>query len=301
MTANQIKIKAWSQLTDKWGTFAGMIFVYFLIILGLSLLSIVGVGAIGILLLTGPFTVGFAIASLHVARKEELRFGDMFGGFKVFGKALALDLLNNIFVFLWSLLFYIPGIVKSYSYSMSYYILADNPTMSQSEARRASMRMMRGHKWHLFCLHCSFVGWWIIVTPLTLGIFTFWLIPYMNTANAIFYNNLKKEAEEDMLLKSKANTPVYANAQPRVNNTYVAEQPVRVVEQPTPVEEPTVIVAAKPQEPQIAEEPVVADEPVSEDVVAEEQVVEAQPRTEEQTEDQSAPVEILLDDDDQRL
>ena len=117
----------------------------------------------------------------------------------------------------------------------------------------------------------------------------------MNTANAIFYNNLKKEAEEDMLLKSKANTPVYANAQPRVNNTYVAEQPVRVVEQPTPVEEPTVIVAAKPQEPQMAEEP------VSEDVVAEEQVVEAQPQTEEQTEDQSAPVEILLDDDDQRL
>ena len=73
---------------------------------------------------------------------------------------------------------------------MSYYILAENPEMSQSEARKESMRIMQGHKWQLFCLNFSFIGWYILV-GLTFGILTFWVTPYMQTATAAFYENIK--------------------------------------------------------------------------------------------------------------
>ncbi|MBQ9113186.1 MAG: DUF975 family protein [Clostridia bacterium] len=283
MTANQIKIRAWTALTGKWGTYAAMILLYSLIMLVLSLLSIVGIGAIGILILVGPFTVGFAITALHVARKEEISVSNMFGGFKLFGKALALDILNNIFVFLWSLIFYFPGIVKSYSYSMSYYILADNPGMSQAEARRESVRMMRGHKWHLFCLHWSFLGWFMIVVPLTFGIFTFWLVPYMQTANAVFYENLKREEREGM----PAPQPyVPAPAQP-----YITPQPsetVVVTARCAPMSEPVKVT-------ELVEEPKMTAE-----TDTDEQATVSQPVTEEMDQGESKPgaVEILLDDDD---
>ena len=73
---------------------------------------------------------------------------------------------------------------------MSYYILKDNPGMDANEARKASIEMMKGHKWQLFCLEFSFIGW-IILSILTFGILTLWVGPYMETAKAAFYEELK--------------------------------------------------------------------------------------------------------------
>lgn len=77
----------------------------------------------------------------------------------------------------------------SYAYSMSWFILADNPDMPATEARKRSIAMMRGNKWRLFCLDFSFIGW-MLLCILTLGILTFWIMPYVQTARAEFYQDL---------------------------------------------------------------------------------------------------------------
>lgn len=79
---------------------------------------------------------------------------------------------------------------------MSYYVLADNPEISANEARKRSMQIMRGNKWRLFCLDFSFIGWWLL-TVLTLGILSFWIQPYKESACAAFYSRLiAAETEE---------------------------------------------------------------------------------------------------------
>jgi uncharacterized membrane protein len=90
------------------------------------------------------------------------------------------------------MLFIIPGIVKSYSSAMSYYIMCDNPEMGANEAITRSREMMNGHKWQLFCLHFSFIGW-ILLSMLTCGLLLFMVTPYMNAATAEFYEKLKRD------------------------------------------------------------------------------------------------------------
>ena len=77
---------------------------------------------------------------------------------------------------------------------MSYYILADKPTLTATEIRHRSIELMRGNKWRLFCLEISFIGWWILCI-LTLGILSFWIIPYQQSAIAAFYQSLLPKVE----------------------------------------------------------------------------------------------------------
>lgn len=100
-------------------------------------------------------------------------------------------------LFLWSLLFIIPGIVKAFSYSMTYFVLCDEPKLSAGEAIAKSARMMKGRKKDLLLLDLSFIGWFI-VSALTAGIGFFWTLPYYWAAKAAFYEDLKLElAEKD--------------------------------------------------------------------------------------------------------
>ena len=102
--------------------------------------------------------------------------------------------LMGVFVFLWSMLFVIPGIIKAFSYAMTPYILEEHPELTANEAIDHSRAMMKGHKFDLFWLYLSFIGWGILCIP-TLGIGTFWLIPYMQTAQASFYEDVKADYE----------------------------------------------------------------------------------------------------------
>ena len=102
-------------------------------------------------------------------------------------------ILSTIYIFLWTLLLIIPGIIKSYSYALTPYILVEHPEMSANEAIEESMRLMDGHKFDLFYLQLSFIGW-AILSILSLGLGFFWLIPYQMTAQAAFYRDLKNEA-----------------------------------------------------------------------------------------------------------
>ena len=102
-------------------------------------------------------------------------------------------ILSTIYIFLWTLLLIIPGIIKSYSYALTPYILVEHPEMSAYEAIEESMRLMDGHKFDLFYLQLSFIGW-AILSILSLGLGFFWLIPYQMTAQAAFYRDIKNEA-----------------------------------------------------------------------------------------------------------
>lgn len=102
--------------------------------------------------------------------------------------------LTGLFTFLWALLLIVPGIIKSFSYAMTPFILIDNPELTANEAIDRSRAMMRGHKFDLFWLLLSFIGWFILCM-LTLGIGFFWLIPYTYTSVAGFYKDVKAEYE----------------------------------------------------------------------------------------------------------
>ena len=101
-------------------------------------------------------------------------------------------LLMGIKLFLWSCLFVIPGIIKSYEYAIVPYILADDEEISSKDAFKKAREMMMGNKWRLFKLNFSFIGWDILCV-LTLGLGTFFLLPYINAANAEFYVELKNK------------------------------------------------------------------------------------------------------------
>ncbi len=100
--------------------------------------------------------------------------------------------LMMIKVFLWTLLFIIPGIYKALQYSMTPYIAVEHPELSASEAIAMSRQMTKGHILDLFLLGLSFIGW-ILLGIVTLGIGYYWLLPYMYTTFAAFYGDLKAE------------------------------------------------------------------------------------------------------------
>ena len=104
--------------------------------------------------------------------------------------------LAGLFIFLWSLLFVIPGLIKSYAYSMSFYLMADDENLGGNDAITKSKELMKGHKWDLFVLQLSFIGW-ILLSMLTCGVLTvFYVGPYMQMAQLIWYEENIIQIEE---------------------------------------------------------------------------------------------------------
>ncbi len=200
LRARDFRREAWGKLDGRWGTLVLIYFLYNLIIGALSGLWFFGVGAIGLLIVTGPIALGMAQIALNVIRMNYVDFGQMFDGFKNFGNAFLLSLLQQIFISLWTLLLIVPGIIKSYSYSMSAYILADRPGIAPIDAITESRKLMRGNKWRLFCLDCSFIGWYLL-SILTFGILSFWVDPYHSAARAAFYQNLISSVDAEQQVR----------------------------------------------------------------------------------------------------
>ena len=190
MFAKDYRKLAWSKLNNNWAV-AILSYLLFAVIIGVASST-----AVGALFLYGILGVGFAGIMLNIIRSRQTKVEDLFDGFRegIINNMVA-GLLILIFVVLWSLLFFIPGIVKSYSYSMTYYIMKDHPQMSSNDAITESRRMMNGNKWRLFCLDFSFIGW-IILCILTGGILTILVAPYIEAAHAAFYESLKNPPYE---------------------------------------------------------------------------------------------------------
>ena len=146
-----------------------------------------------IFIIGGTIQLGYTRYLLkQYGKVRSLGLNDLFSQFHRFGQGFAQAFLRNLYTFLWTLLFIIPGIVKSYAYAMTPFIMAENPDMSASEAIRISKRIMKGNKGRLFCLDLSFFGWGLLCA-LTLGIGTLFLNPYTNASRAAFYRSLNYE------------------------------------------------------------------------------------------------------------
>jgi uncharacterized membrane protein len=183
MSSKDFREKAWSQLK---------LYYWNLFVVGLIVAAVLGSNAALLgLVLTGPLLVGVNRYRLNIVRFNNEDSGLLISGFKdnVIDFIIT-HILRAIFIFLWSLLLVIPGIIKSFSYSMTFYILADNPDLRPQEAIQRSRDMMRGHKWRLFELYLSFIGWYILAL-LTFGIGMFFLEPYIQQSVANFYEDLK--------------------------------------------------------------------------------------------------------------
>lgn len=153
------------------------------------------------ILLLLPLEVGFYNTYKGLLRNgdEELA-GNMFRiGFNKYGKNVLGMFLVGLYTILWMFLFIIPGIIKAFSYAMTPFILVDKPELSANQAIDLSKAMMKGHKFDLFWLELSFIGW-ILLSILTLGVGLFWLIPYIYTSIAGFYEDVKAEYEQKTLL-----------------------------------------------------------------------------------------------------
>lgn len=134
----------------------------------------------------GAFAFSFAEISKKVYLKIDAKTEDLFYGFKMFGRAFVVNLLQSLYIALWMLLFIIPGLVKACSYAMTVFIANDNKELSANECITKSREMMNGHKWEYFCLMLSYLGW-LILCVLTLGILTLWVAPRINQASYLFY------------------------------------------------------------------------------------------------------------------
>lgn len=205
-TSSEYRAQARAVLSGKWTTpvVATLIFLF----IGAMLSVISGPVAEAILgpkiapltsfiltlLVSLPLGWGYSICFLNFLREDgqDIPFETLFAGFKDYKRITSTLFLMTAYVFLWMLLLIIPGIIKAYSYAMTPFILKDHPEMSNNEAIELSMKMMEGHKMDYFILQLSFFGW-ILLTILTLGIGMLWVEPWMETAQAAFYEDLKAE------------------------------------------------------------------------------------------------------------
>ncbi|PHV69237.1 hypothetical protein CS063_16875 [Sporanaerobium hydrogeniformans] len=190
----QAKTDAKAQLSGYWGRAVGAFLLASLVMMAGSVISMIPfVGWIGTTILSGVMALGMAVFSLKFTSQQKPDVGDIFKGFENFLKAWGLSIVIGIFTALWSLLLIIPGIIKAISYSMAMYVLAENPEMRVMEALEKSKQITKGHKWELFVVSLSFIGWGLLV-PFTLGIGSLWLVPYMNITMANVYNQIKGQA-----------------------------------------------------------------------------------------------------------
>lgn len=192
MNYSNLKQKAKLQIKGKIGILFLITLLIGLVSFGASiLLSFIPIiGPIVSLFITPAFSLSMVIVYINVVNAKEVTVSDAFSGFKYFWEAFKVHFLVGLYTFLWSLLFLIPGIIKSFSYSMSMYILAESPNKSANTCITESKQMMDGHKLDLFILELSFIGW-ALLCVVTVGIAAIWVGPYMSATYVNFYNEIK--------------------------------------------------------------------------------------------------------------
>lgn len=210
-TNQEYKDAALASLKGNWAPAVVATIVFFAIVLTVSggeslsqflpvspglLAGIAGGSMVLMFLVTFPVEAGYynACRALYEDGDNKLTRNIFEFGFNNYLHIVWGYFLMMVLVMLWTLLFIIPGIVMGFAYAMTPFILVEQPEMKAIDALRKSREMMKGHKFDLFYLMLSFIGW-IFLGLLTLGIGFLWLLPYMQTTIAAFYNDLKVEAE----------------------------------------------------------------------------------------------------------
>ena len=196
-TENKVLMaQAREALEGKWGLAVGGGLVFILVNSATSIIPFASI------IIGGPMYVGLAFFFLSLSRKQNPAIKDLFSGFNNFLTALVAFLLVGLYTILWMLLLIIPGIVAAISYSQTFLLLADNPSMSASEAIEKSKKMMDGNKLKFFYLGLRFIGWSLLCV-LTFGIGFLWLIPYMQVTFAKFHDDIKNGTIEQPVVQSQ--------------------------------------------------------------------------------------------------
>ena len=146
-------------------------------------------GLVDMFLITPPLLLGMTYLYLDVQEGKPAKVGTLFDGFSDFGRVVLCNLLLTVYMFLWTLLLVVPGMIKMLSYSQTYFLLAEHPGMKAGEAITESRRLMQGHKWEFFVLLLSFIPWGLLFC-VTAGIAGIYTIPYFRTTLAGYYRNL---------------------------------------------------------------------------------------------------------------
>lgn len=193
-TSSELRARARNTLRGKWTEPVLLILVYFVVCVVLGYIERIPViGWVASFLIGGPLMLGLIGYFLNLVRERGPGIGDLFNGFKRFAEAFVLSLLVGIFTTLWSLLLIVPGIIAAIRYSQAFYILHDNPGIGALEAIRRSKAMMRGNLWRYFVFCLSYLGW-LILGAIPAGIGLLWVVPYLYTGLAHFYEDLGRSA-----------------------------------------------------------------------------------------------------------
>lgn len=184
MTFSDAKIEAKKTLKHNLGEAIVVSLLYSIILSALS--SLLGIGG---LLFGACLAIGYYSTLINASINQKFKIEEILSGFKgeYLSTRIVLSVVKNIYIFLWTLLFFIPGLIKSYSYMLSEFIALKNPEMSASECITESRRLMNGHKMNVFLLDLSFIGWHILCL-LTLGLGYLILNPYIYQTRIEYIN-----------------------------------------------------------------------------------------------------------------
>ncbi len=168
----------------------------------ISVILMVTLGIVAAMAVSYAYSA-FVVLPLQVGMRryfmENRGFRSGFGRlFWAFGHGSYLHIVKVTFImelklFLWSLLFIIPGIVKSYEYYMIPYILSENPNIPMDRAFELSRRMTQGEKWRIFVMELSFIGWYLL-SAFTCGLGIYFLMPYLEASRAELYEVMREKA-----------------------------------------------------------------------------------------------------------
>ena len=136
--------------------------------------------------------VGFSLFVMNSVRRSQPALGNLLDGFGMFPRVLFLIILQIVFIFLWSLLLVIPGIIAAYRYSFAVYVMIDHPEMSAMDCLRESKRLTTGYKRQLFLLDLSFILWFLLtMIPIVGYIAQVYVTPYMESARVLYYEQIR--------------------------------------------------------------------------------------------------------------
>lgn len=136
--------------------------------------------------------VGFSLFVMNSVRRNQPAIGNLLDGFGMFPRVLFLIILQIVFIFLWSLLLVIPGIIAAYRYSFAVYVMIDHPEMSAMDCLRESKRLTTGYKRQLFLLDLSFIFWFLLtMIPIVGYIAQVYVTPYMESARVLYYEQIR--------------------------------------------------------------------------------------------------------------
>ena len=241
--ASETRACAMQSLNNNWGNAILGYLLYAVIVSGVAYLCMIV--PVAIFFLVPPLVFGYIYFALKLVRGKTAQINDLFRYFNAdYWLSVGAYLLKMVLVFLWSLLFFIPGIIKAYSYAMTDYLIVNKIETGANAAITRSRQLMYGNKWRLFCLHFSFIGWHLLAV-LTCGILYYvWLGPYMMAADMVFFEEVATKAgfKPDVVQPATADGNVAgqptAAGEELSQPTVAGSQPVEAKSQPVAIEEP---------------------------------------------------------------